>query len=155
MAIWAEFESAAPELAATGRALLYQQPPHAGAFLGTVRADGGPRLHPVAPVIAEGQLWALIVTMSYKYRDLRRDPRYALHTYPTVAGGEEFYLMGEATEVTDALVRATAGAARGGQLLDFEALFALDIGRVLHTHWDGWGTATPWPHYEKWAAAGG
>ena len=158
MATWSEFEAAAPALAAMGRRLLYRDGPFAGAFLGTVRKDGGPRLHPIFPVLADGQLWALIVNMSYKYRDLQRDPRYALHTFAGTDGGDEFYIMGTANEVVDPKARARIRPvleAAGGYLHDFEALFALDIERALHTTWENWGTAETWPRYDKWPATGG
>jgi hypothetical protein len=46
MLTWAEFAHARPELAEAGRRLLYQFGVGLG-FLATVRADGGPRLHPM------------------------------------------------------------------------------------------------------------
>jgi hypothetical protein len=52
---WAEFESASPELAETGRSYLYFYGPGLG-YLATVRADGGPRVHPVCPCIVDGRL---------------------------------------------------------------------------------------------------
>ena len=51
MASWAEFEMAAPELSDEGKRLFYQFGVGLG-FLATIREDGGPRLHPVCPVIA-------------------------------------------------------------------------------------------------------
>jgi hypothetical protein len=54
---WAEFEAAMPEMAAEGRKLLYRFGSGLG-FLATVRPDGGPRLHPMCPILAEGGLWA-------------------------------------------------------------------------------------------------
>jgi hypothetical protein len=151
MTSWGEFAALAPSLASTGQALLFQG--KVGyAFLGTVRRDGGPRMHPICPILAEGELWALIVNMGPKYRDLVRDPRVALHSFPTPAGGEEFYLAGRAHAETDPRVRATVVLASGGSLggHDFEALFRFEIERVLHTHWDGWGTSQTWPIFTKW-----
>ena len=46
MSRWSDFESSAPEIAAAGRCLLFAQG-IGYAFLGTVRKDGGPRLHPI------------------------------------------------------------------------------------------------------------
>ena len=45
MARWGAFESAAPELAAFGAALLRKEP----AYMGTVRANGSPECTPLAP----------------------------------------------------------------------------------------------------------
>ncbi|MET0415816.1 MAG: pyridoxamine 5'-phosphate oxidase, partial [Actinoplanes sp.] len=47
MASWSDFAAAEPVLAAGIRALLQQYGPGMG-YLATVRADGGPRLHPVS-----------------------------------------------------------------------------------------------------------
>src|SRR4051794_7341702 len=68
---WAELEAQAPELAAAGRRLLYQFGLGLG-FLATVRPNGGPRLHPFCPIVAEGGLWGFIAP-SPKQHDLRRD----------------------------------------------------------------------------------
>src|ERR1700759_2777360 len=60
MITWNEFERQQPALAGTGRGHLYQ----AGiglAFLATVRPDGGPRVHPVCPVIRPAGLHLLII----------------------------------------------------------------------------------------------
>jgi hypothetical protein len=70
---WGEFETASPALAGTGLRLLYQGSDLASAFLATVAPDGGPRVHPVFPVVSGGQLWLFIVNMSPKYRDLVRN----------------------------------------------------------------------------------
>ena len=52
MASWSAFAAAEPDLAAAIRALLQQYGPGMG-YLATVRADGGPRVHPVSPVITD------------------------------------------------------------------------------------------------------
>src|SRR6516165_6061958 len=120
LATWAEFEHAAPQLASKGRALLYQYGPPLG-YLATVRPDGGPRVHPFCPVIAEGGLWAFILRHSPKCADLRRDPRFALHAFSPADVDDEFLVRGRAepTEPTHdleaaiilAAVPATVGAA--------------------------------------------
>lgn len=100
MATWNEFAGAEPALAASGERLLTQFGPGLG-FLATVRADGGPRLHPICPVICDGELWAFIIAASPKCADLRRDGRYALHAFPPEAVDDEFVVTGTATEATD------------------------------------------------------
>jgi hypothetical protein len=50
---WREFEAAAPELAALGRTRFEAT---GAALLGTLRADGFPRINPVEPYLAAGQL---------------------------------------------------------------------------------------------------
>jgi Pyridoxamine 5'-phosphate oxidase len=156
MATWETFEREQPAMAEAGRRLIYQQGPGGPgyAFLGTVRRDGGPRVHPISPVIAGGALYAFIVNLGYKYHDLLREPRYALHAFPPPAGGEEFYLTGSAFPVTAAAEREAVREATGGALgnQEFEVLFRFDIERALYTKWEGWGTAQAWPAFTKWGA---
>jgi hypothetical protein len=142
-----------PETAAAGERLL--SPNGLGfAFLGTVRKDGGPRMHPVVPVLCDGRLYVFVVNMSPKYQDLLRDGRYAMHSTLTLEGGEEFYLTGRATYIEDGATFKAAQAASGNRLghTGFEALFELDLSHVLYTHWTDWGTAKTWPHYRRWHA---
>lgn len=151
-ASWGEFADASPALADVGLRLLYRGSETAWAFLATVAPDGGPRVHPICPVIAEGELWMFIVDMSPKYRDLLRNGRFALHAFPTDEGGEEFYVRGRAERITDADVKtqivAAVGGRQGGQA--FEALFRCALESVLHTKWENWGTPAIWPSYSKW-----
>jgi len=108
MASWSDFAAAEPMLAAGIRALLQQYGPGMG-YLATVRADGGPRLHPVSPVITDEGLYCFIVD-SPKRRDLERDGRYALHSYPPEESDDEAYLTGRAVPVRDPLVVARLSA---------------------------------------------
>jgi hypothetical protein len=77
MASWAELAAAEPELAARVRARL-----EAGAHktLATIRADGGPRISGNEAWIAGDDLWFGCMWRAARARDLRRDPRFALHT---------------------------------------------------------------------------
>lgn len=150
---WKDLAGAEPAIAEAGERLL--RPSGEGvAYLATVRKDGGPRVHPVMPVLAGGRLYVFVVRMSWKYRDLARDGRYALHAAPSPEGGEEFYVTGPARQVENASARSAVTAASGGRLglHDFEALFELGIERALRTKWQDWGTASAWPSYTKWAA---
>jgi hypothetical protein len=153
MATWAEFESSVPELATKGRALLYQYGPPLG-YIATVRRDGGPRVHPFCPIIAEGGLWAYILRQSPKGADLLRDPRFALHAFSPADVDDEFFVRGRAepTEpmahlkaaIIAAAVPATVGA-------DEEQLFQLNIERAFvatYTHRGQWP-----PSYERWSAS--
>ena len=56
---WNEFAAGKPEMAEAGRALIYQFRVGLG-YLATVRKDGGPRVHPVCPIIANGGLYVFI-----------------------------------------------------------------------------------------------
>jgi hypothetical protein len=109
MVTWTEFAREQPGLAAAGRRQLYQWDIGL-AFLATVRPDGGPRVHPVCPVINADGLHILVVS-GPKQRDLLRDGRYSLHseTCPPPRHDDGFYLTGRAREVTDAGVRQRFG----------------------------------------------
>ena len=102
MATWSDFVAADPSLAVGVRGLLQQYGPGM-AYLATVRADGAPRVHPVSPVITDDGLYCFIVA-SPKRRDLERDGRYALHSYPPEENDDEAYLTGRAIRVRDQLV---------------------------------------------------
>ena len=103
MASWAEFEKDRPDLATAGRALLYQFGVGLG-FLATVRRDGGPRVHPMCPVIHGGGMYAFIVP-GPKQADLHRDGRYALHSFPCPDNEDAFYCTGRAEADEDAGLR--------------------------------------------------
>jgi hypothetical protein len=149
---WRGFAHTAPDLAAAGERLLYQGEAVASAFLATVAHDGGPRVHPVSPVLADGELWLFVVNISPKYRDLVRNGRYALHALPPPGGGEEFFLRGRAELIEDTTMRTRVVAATDGRQGNhpFEALARLTIEHALHTRWDHWGTAQAWPNHAKW-----
>lgn len=152
MTSWAEFESRAPEIARPGRDLLYQHGPGL-AFLATVRRDGAPRLHPICPTVVDGCLYALILPSSPKFGDLKRDGRYALHTFPPKDRDDEFLVMGRARFIDDRAQEARVRddqVARGMTSSQDEALFAFDIDRVMYAKYGGRGT---WPpKYSVWRA---
>ena len=87
---WSEFAAARPDLARGGRQILYQFGVGL-AFLGTVRPDGGPRIHPFCPVLHGDGLYAFIVP-SPKRADLRRDGRFAMHAFPADDNEDAFYV---------------------------------------------------------------
>jgi hypothetical protein len=131
-ASWLSFEAACPELATEVKAL-FEQYGQAFGYLATVRLDGGPRVHPVSPVIADGGLFCFI-TPSPKRCDLERDGRYALHAYPAENSDDEAYLAGRARPVTDP-ERQTRLAAlhRASDEADWR-LFELEIEVAMVTH---------------------
>ena len=49
-------------------------------MLATLRLDGFPRISPIEPRAFEHQLWIVGMPGTTKFRDLRRDPRFCLHT---------------------------------------------------------------------------
>ena len=149
MAAWHELWSAEPELAAAGRDLLY--PRGAGlAFLATVRPDGGPRLHPVWPLLTEDDLFAFIIP-SPKQADLRRDGRYALHSFPREDNEDTLSVRGHARLDEDPSTRRALEEqfVREHETLGVptpdpnDALFRFDIGFCLLTRATGRGDFTP------------
>ena len=149
MITWTAFERHQPALADAGRGQLYRYGIGL-AFLATIRPDGGPRLHPVCPVIGRAGLH-LLIKAGPKQQDLRRDGRYALHseTCPPPRHDDGFAVSGRAREVTDAetacVVRRQVLAERDGKVwpgFDEEAIFELRLERCLLmlTEADG-----PWP----------
>src|SRR4051794_28057355 len=132
MASWSDFAAAEPQLAAAVRALLQQYGPGLG-YLATVRPDGGPRLHPVAPVFTDEGLYCFVVN-SPKRRDLERDGRYALHSYPPEDSDDEAYLSGHASPVTDAsVIAALADSLHASSDVDWR-IFELTIDTAMLRH---------------------
>ena len=80
------------------------------AFLGTIRKDGAPRVHPVTPIIGEGHLFLFMEPTSPKGFDLKRDGRFALHaSVEDEAGGQgEFFITGHARFIDDPDLREMA-----------------------------------------------
>lgn len=99
MATWSEFTHAAPALAAAIRAAFHQYGPGL-AYLATIRPSGGPRLHPVSPVVTEDAVYCCVLDTP-KRRDLDRDGRYALHAYPSDDSDDEASIRGRARRVRD------------------------------------------------------
>ena len=124
MPSWSHFQAEAPSLAERVRAHLDA---HVHKTLATLRRDGSPRISGTESRIADGQLWIGSMWQARKARDLRRDPRFALHSGsddPPAWGGDA-KLAGVAEEVLDPeRVRAINGeAAAGGP----SHLFRLDL----------------------------
>ncbi|TDC40806.1 pyridoxamine 5'-phosphate oxidase family protein [Micromonospora sp. KC213] len=131
MASWSDFAADEPRLADGIRLLLQQYGPGFG-YLATVRADGGPRVHPVCPVITDEGLFCFVVA-SPKRRDLERDGRYALHSFPPEESDDEAYLAGRAHPVTDpGQVARIARAGRAASQVDWR-LFEFDVDVAMLT----------------------
>ncbi len=122
---WAEFETAAPDLAAFGAERLRHSP----AFLATVRENGGPRVHPVSPIIGAGHLFLFMEPTSPKGDDLRHRPLYAIHSgVPDSLGtGGEFFLSGRAQYTDDPDLRKLAHSAAGYDPAVCYILFELSV----------------------------
>jgi pyridoxamine 5'-phosphate oxidase-like protein len=148
---WAEFAAAMPDMAAAGQRLLYQHGGPGLGYLATVRGDGGPRVHPVCPHIAEGRLWVFIGAPSPKRHDLLRDGRYALHTFSSGKKDDEFYVAGTAAACADdALIREVRASLPFNSEDDDEP-FVLTIERALLSIYPGPPPSWP-PVYTRWRA---
>jgi hypothetical protein len=111
MPSWDEVERAAPELAAAVRDRFDA---HRHKVLGTLRADGSPRLSGIEVTFRDGEMWLGMMPGSRKVSDLRVDPRLAVHSAtvdPDLADGDA-RITGRAVEVTDA--GAMAALVEGG-----------------------------------------
>lgn len=140
MRSWSHLAAAEPGLERVARGLLYQHGLGLG-FLATVRDDGGPRVHPIAPILADN-LYAFIVP-GPKLADLRRDPRYALcsETCAPPRHDDNVYIAGRAIEFEDPDLRrqltsqllAERGLSAPWPGFDEEPLLELRLERVLVT----------------------
>ena len=127
---WADFAAYAPELAALALEAFEEQ--HL-AILGTLRADGWPRISPCEVYFVDGELLLGMMPDSRKVTDLARDNRITVATpqaEQTPKHGDS-KLYGRAIAVTDAGVRERFADAQEAAIewrppSDIP-LFALDI----------------------------
>ena len=80
MARWQDVVDSEPEFAARVQAL-FDAGRHKS--IATLRKDGGPRISGIEAQFANGELWLGMMAKSQKLRDVRRDPRVALHSPST------------------------------------------------------------------------
>jgi hypothetical protein len=134
MSDWRDVELGAPEVARLGAVRLSA----AGvAMLGTLREDGSPRISPIEPYIVDGRLLVGAMRWSAKAADLRRDPRYVLHSIVTGpdSGDGELKLHGIAAEA-DSGVREAAVEAWWSAQPDKAIVYVLRIAQALFVAWD-------------------
>jgi hypothetical protein len=126
MTTWRHFERMEPEFAQRVRALFDA---HKHKTIATVRADGSPRISGIEAAFEDGELVLGSMPHARKGADLRRDPRFALHsaTVDPIEGSEAQW-PGEA-KISGRVVAAgtTADGPDGDR-------FHADIGEVVHTH---------------------
>jgi hypothetical protein len=100
MASWSEVEAEAPELAARAKRIFDA---HIHKTIGTLRRDGSPRISGIELEFRDGDAWIGSMWKAVKALDLRRDPRFALHS----ASGDppeweaDAKIAGRAEEVTN------------------------------------------------------
>jgi hypothetical protein len=146
---WKELVVGSPELATFGK----ERFGSGVAYLATVKKDGGPRVHPVTPIVGDEQLFLFMESTSPKGHDLRRDGRYALHSSVGDSSGEggEFLLSGTARFVKDDDTRAIAVSFASYDPADRYILFELQIETALATVYNTHGT----PIRSRWKRSSG
>jgi hypothetical protein len=144
---WAEFSAAAPDLAASGRELLYRRG-DGEAMLATVRGDEPPRVHPINVGISGNGLYAFLLR-SVKRQDLAQDGRFALHAHQDPAAPSEFLVRGRARRVDDPETVSSVAADWYFAVDETYHLYEFFIESALL----GTRTADEWPpRYTTWAA---
>jgi len=130
---WGSFRRAAPALseiadARVGDADLV--------LVGTLRANGWPRISPVEPLVVGDELYLGMMWQSRKALDLLRDPRCVVHSATIEKAGTDgdLKVYGRARPVTDAASRDRYGEALEARTGwrpegDFH-LFAVDVAEV-------------------------
>jgi hypothetical protein len=104
MASWSEVQEQAPELAERAWTL-FGLDKHK--TLATLRRDGSPRISGTELELVDGDLWLGSMDGAVKALDLRRDPRYALHSLSPEAGWKgDAKIAGRAEETFDPKARA-------------------------------------------------
>ncbi len=107
---WEGFRRAAPELAALGEERFERT---GLSLVGTIRANGFPRISPVEPYIVGGELMLGMMWRSKKALDMRREPRIVVHSTVSDKAGTEgdFKAYGRAVDVPDPERRTAYGDA--------------------------------------------
>ena len=128
MASWSEFEKAAPALA---ERVKERFDAHKHKTLATIRRDGGPRISGTETQFSDGELWIGSMWKAVKALDLRRDPRFAIHSGTEEPEGDwpgEAKIAGVAEEIVDRdqVIERNGEAAADGR----SHLFRLDLREV-------------------------
>jgi hypothetical protein len=125
---WQDVERAEPEFARRVRALFDA---HRHKTIATLRADGSPRISGIEAAFEDGELVFGSMANARKGADLRRDPRFALHsaTVDPVEGSEAEW-PGEAKISGRAIAAGPTGEGAHGDR------FHAEIADVVHTHLD-------------------
>jgi hypothetical protein len=126
VASWQDIVDSAPEFAEAIRGHIDAR---VHKTIATIRVDGAPRISGIETFFADGELYVGSMPNARKALDLRRDPRYALHTGsidpPEWPGDAK--LSGTAEEITDPDRRAAVSFSGGPEA----HLFRLDIDEAV------------------------
>ena len=127
MTAWRDVEDAEPEFAQRVRGLFDA---HKHKTIATLRADGSPRISGIEAAFERGELTFGSMSRSRKGADLRRDPRFALHSAtidpPEYAQAAQW--PGDA--------KISGRAIHAGPITEGPKgnSFRADIAEVVHTH---------------------
>jgi hypothetical protein len=128
MASWSELEAAAPELTKLARGYFDA---HVHKTIATLRRDGSPRISGTEVMFVDGEMWLGSMWRAVKALDLRRDPRFALHSGSADPDGwnGDGKVAGRVEEVEDEERKAavTGGEAPSGPM----HLFRCDITELV------------------------
>jgi hypothetical protein len=117
------------------------------AYLGSVRKNGFPRVHPVTPIISPNKLFIFMEPTSPKGFDLRQNGYYAIHSSVVDTDGSngEFRINGNAKLIEDANIRKEAVEASSYSPKDRYVLFELSVEEAGSTVY-----VNERPKYENW-----
>jgi hypothetical protein len=126
MTAWKDVEREVPEFAQRVRELFDK---YRHKTIATLRSDGSPRISGIEVVFEDGELAFGSMPGARKGADLRRDPRFALHsaTIDPVEGAEARW-PGEAKISGRAIYMPSLTEGSGGDR------FCADIADIAHTH---------------------
>jgi hypothetical protein len=133
---WHDFAAACPEIASVAEDRFRADEL---VLLGTIRADGSPRISPCEVDFAEGELLLGMMWQSKKALDLARDPRWVVHSVPSdkTNQGGDVKVYGRAAAVADPDLRSAYREAIQARI-DWAPdepeyhLFSLDVERAAY-----------------------
>jgi Pyridoxamine 5'-phosphate oxidase len=130
VARWGEFAAEAPELAARARGFLEA---HKHKTIATLRSDGSPRISGIECEILDGDLRFGSMWRAVKALDLRRDPRFALHSgsIDPPAWEGDAKIAGRAIELSDEAKAAHREAREAAAPAGPWHLFSAEISEVV------------------------
>jgi hypothetical protein len=128
---WKRLVAEDPELAEFGQ----QRFGSRVAYLATVRKDGTPRVHPVTPILGDGDLFVFMDRTSPKGYDLKRTGRFAMHaSVENEDGGQgEFFITGRSNLIEDEALRSIAAKHAGYDVSENYILFQFTLEEALGT----------------------
>jgi hypothetical protein len=145
---WDEFERACPEIASLAGERFERDEL---VFVGTIRADGSPRISPNEVDFAAGRLFVSMMWRSRKALDVARDPRVVVHSVTSDRSGTDgdVKLYGRLEDERDPEVRRAFRAAIRARI-DWAPdepryhCFSLDVGSAGYVRFGEEGRALTW-----------